>query len=683
MPDVEVTAETGGEQGAATGTSLAVLRHPRAWVAVAWSLFQMYTATFGQFDVFIQLPVHVAFALTLCFMHAKEGASAARRWGDRAAAALAVATGVYFVANNLRIASRMRFVDPVPLPDIVVGVVMLALIFEASRRVAGGALTILSGLFAVYAFVGPWMPGFLRHTGVGLDRFIDNQFLTDDGVFGIPILVSATYIYLFVLFGAFLGRIGLIQFFTDLALSLAGWTKGGAAKVAVITSALFGTINGSAIANAVTTGAFTIPLMTRGGYRPHFAAGVESTASMGGQLMPPVMGAAAFIMAEYLGVPYLKIAAAAAIPAVLYFFAIGAMVHIEAVKEKIPPIPRDQLPHIGPLLARKGYLLIPPLALVWFLLDGRTPLYAGSLAIELGMLIGFVQLPVGWSLRALPPAAVALGLGVGYDLILAALWGLAAAAAAAAFSPAFRTMVREYLLAMVDGAYASLPVAVACAIVGVVVGVTALSGLGLKLAGGILAISQGNLFITLALTMVAALVLGTGLPTSATYIITSIIAAPALVKFGLPPLVAHMFVFYYGILADLTPPTAIATYATSAIAGADVWKTQMTAMFMALSGFIIPFSFSYDPSILLISTSVWHVAGQAVTAAIGIMMLSAGVLGFFQSRTLAYERVMLLAGALLLIFPGWKTDVVGLAILVAVFVSQRVRRAPLKREALL
>ncbi len=683
MTEITITAETGGEQGAPAGTTVAVLRQPRGWVAVAWSLFQMYTAAFGQFDLYVQLPAHVTFALTLCFLQEGRGRSAARRWLEGAAAVLALASGAYFLWDYRRIASRMTFVDPVFAMDIVAGLVMLALLFEASRRVAGLALTILSGAFVIYAFVGPWLPGFLRHTGVRPDRFIDNQFLTVDGIFGIPTLVSATYIYLFVLFGAFLGRIGLIRFFTDLALGLAGWTKGGAAKVAVITSALFGTINGSAIANAVTTGAFTIPLMTRGGYRPHFAAGVESTASMGGQLMPPVMGAAAFIMAEYLGMPYLKIAAAAAIPAVLYFFAIGAMVHIEAVKENIPPIPREQLPRILPLVGRQGYLLIPPLALVWYLVDGRTPLYAGSVAIELGMIIGFVQLPVSWGLRALPAAGAALGLALGHELIYAALWGVGAAVVGAAFSPAFRGMIREYVLAMVDGAHAALPVAVACAIVGVVVGVTSLSGLGLKLASGILALSRGSLLITLVLTMVAALVLGTGLPTSATYIITAIIAAPALTKFGLPPLVAHMFVFYYGILADLTPPTAIATYATSAIAGADVWKTQMTAMFMALSGFIIPFSFSYDPSILLIYTSVWAVVGQAVTAAIGIVMLSAGVLGFFQSRTLAHERLLLLAGALLLIFPGWKTDVVGLAILAAVFVSQRLRRAPIKREALL
>ncbi len=681
MSEVTITAETGGEQGASTGSSLAVLRHPRGWVAVAWSLFQMYTAAFGQFDIFIQLPVHVCFALTLCFLQAKEEASAARRWLDRAAVFLGVAAGVYYVAEHARIASRMRFVDPVPASDMAVGLIMLVLLFEASRRVAGGALTILSGIFALYAFVGPWMPGFLRHTGVGLDRFIDNQFLTDDGIFGIPTLVSATYIFLFVLFGAFLGRIGLIQFFTDLALSVAGWTRGGAAKVAVITSALFGTINGSAIANAVTTGAFTIPLMTRGGYRPHFAAGVESTASMGGQLMPPVMGAAAFIMAEYLGMPYLKIAAAAAIPAVLYFFAIGAMVHIEAVKEKIPPIPRDQLPRVGPLLARKGHLLVSPLALVWYLVEGRTPLYAGSVAIELGILIGFMQLPAAWWARALPAAATALGLALGHNLIVAALWGVGVAVAAATVVPAFRRMLGEYVLAMVDGAHASLPVAVACAIVGIVVGVTALSGLGLKLAGGILTISQGSLFITLVLTMVAALVLGTGLPTSATYIITAIIAAPALTKFGLPPLVAHMFVFYYGILADLTPPTAIATYATSAIAGADVWKTQMTAMFMALSGFIIPFSFSYDPSMLLMYKSLWGLAANTLTAAIGIVMLSGGVLGFFRIRTLIYERVLLLAGALLLIFPGWHNDLAGLAILGAVLLSQHLRRRPAKQGA--
>ncbi len=366
----------------------------------------------------------------------------------------------------------------------------------------------------------------------------------------------------------------------------------------------------------------------------------------------------------------------------LYFFAIGAMVHIEAVKEQLAPIPREQLPRIGPLLATKGYLLLPPLALVWYLVQGRTPLYAGSVAIGLGLLIGFLQLPVSWWLRAVPAAGLALGLALGYDLSIAVMWGLAGTILGASFSAAFRERICEYVLAMVDGAHAALPVAVACAIVGVVVGVTSLSGLGLKLAAGILALSGGSLFTTLLLTMVAALILGTGLPTSATYIITAIIAAPALTKFGLPPLVAHMFVFYYGILADLTPLTAIATYATSAMARADVWKTQLTGMCMALSGFIIPFMFAYDPSVLLIYQSLWGVVTQTVTAAIGIVMLSGGVLGFLRVRTLAYERLLLVSGALLLIFPGWQTDLLGLALLGVVMGSQHLRRTPVRQGAL-
>ncbi|MBI4608724.1 MAG: TRAP transporter permease [Candidatus Rokubacteria bacterium] len=604
---------------------------PRALVAVAWSAFQIYTVAAGMFDLLIQLPVHVAFAMTLAFLTPRKPGVRVG-WASGGAALLSAATAVYFVIENPRLVSRMPFVDEPNLGDKIVGCLFLLLLLEASRRFVGAGLTGLTLAFVAYAFLGPWLPGFLGHGGTAFSRFLDQQVLSTEGVFGIPALVSATYIYLFILFGTFMTRVGLIRFFTDLSLALAGWTKGGAAKVAVISSGLLGTINGSAIANAVTTGSFTIPLMKRAGYRPEFAAGVESTASMGGQLIPPVMGAAAFIMAETLGVPYATVAVSAAIPGVLYFFAVGVMVHFEAARRGLPLLPRSDLPRLATVVAAYAHLLAAPAVLVYLMVEGRTPLYAG-------------------------------------------LWAIVVGAAASFLRRETRLTWRGAAEALVESAQNALPVALACATVGIVVGVVAVTGMGLKIASGIVALSGGHLLATLLFTMVAALVLGTGLPTSATYIITSVMAAPALLELGLPALVAHMFVFYFGILADLTPPTAISTYATSAIAGADPWRTQWTAMLLALSGFLIPFSFAYDPSILLINPTPFGVVSRTAAATLGILMLGAGIVGYLWAPTRVWERVALLAGSVLLIFPGLWGDLLGALGFLGVCASQRLRRA--------
>jgi TRAP transporter 4TM/12TM fusion protein len=606
---------------------------PQAWLAVAWSLFQLYTAYAGMFDLLVQLPIHVAFAVAVGFLTPVGDAHprAWRRWLDGAAATLALACAAHFVAHNERLASRMAMVDDPWRIDVIVSLVFVALLLEASRRHIGSALVILAVVFVVYGFLGPWLPGFLSHGGVSALKLIDLQMLTTQGVFGIPTLVSATFIYLFVVFGAVMQQGGLLRFFTDVALAVAGWTKGGAAKVAVISSGLFGTVNGSAIANAVTTGSFTIPLMIRSGYRPAFAAGVEATSSMGGQLIPPVMGAAAFIMAETLGVPYASIALSAAIPGVLYFVAVGVMVHLEAARTALPVLPRAELPRLVPVLRRDLHLLAGPAVLLWFLVEGRSPLFAGFWALVVAVMMSWIRRET----RIGPAGALAV---------------------------------------LRDSARNAMPVALACATVGIVVGVVSLTGLGLKLATGIVGIAQGSLFATLVLTMIAALVLGTGLPTSATYIITSIMAAPALVQLGVPTLVAHMFVFYFGILADLTPPTAISAYATSAIARASVWETQWKAMMLALSGFIIPFSFAYDPALLLIGAGPVGIALRTVAATMGILMLGAGAIGYLLAPTRPWERMALLAGAVLLIFPGLLSDLTGAACLAAVLASQRWAR---------
>ena len=610
------------------------LRAPRVWLAIVWSLFQLYTAKQGMFDLMIQLPVHVAFATALGFLTPASPAPRAawRRWLDGLAALAALAAGAHFVAWNQLIVTRMAMVDEPRMLDVLVAVLFMLLLLEASRRHIGGALVVLALAFVGYAFAGPWLPGFLSHGGVAALQFVDLQMLTVEGVFGIPTLVSATYIFLFVVFGAVMMHGGLLRFFTDVALAIAGGTRGGAGKVAVISSGLFGTVNGSAIANAVTTGSFTIPLMKRAGYRPEFAAGVEATASMGGQLIPPVMGAAAFIMAETLGLPYWSIVVSATIPGVLYFVAVGTMVHFEAARRGLPVFSRAELPGVGGVLRRDLHLLAGPLVLLWFLVEGRSPLFAGFWALVVAVLASWVRRET-----RIGPARL--------------------------------------LTVLVDGAQNAMPVALACATVGIVVGVVSITGLGLKLASGIVGVAQGSLLVTLLLTMVAALVLGTGLPTSATYIITSIMAAPALVQLGVPVLAAHMFVFYFGILADLTPPTAISTYATSSIAGADVWRTQWLAMMLALSGFIIPFSFAYDPALLLLGSTVPHIVLRTAAVTLGIVMLGAGLIGYLRGPARPWERAALLVGAGLLIFPGTLADLLGVGCFAAVWAAQRGRGA--------
>jgi TRAP transporter 4TM/12TM fusion protein len=427
------------------------LRSPRVWLALLWSAFQLWTAYRGMFDLLIQLPVHVAFATALGFLSPPAGGRA--RWLDMAAAVATLACAAHYIAWNGFLASRMAMVDDPRPTDVLVAILFAALLLEAARRHAGGALVILTLVFVVYAFVGPWLPGFLAHGGVTGLKFVDLQMLTTEGVFGIPTLVSTSFIFLFVLFGAVMLHGGLLGFFTDLALAVAGTTRGGAGKVAVISSGLFGTVNGSAIANAVTTGSFTIPLMMRAGYRPEFAAGVEATASMGGQLIPPVMGAAAFIMAETLGMSYWSIAVAAAIPGVLYFVAVGVMVHYEAKRLALPVLDRAEVPRLSSVLRRDFFLLAGPAVLLWFLATGHTAERAG-------------------------------------------FWALVVAVVTSWIRPGSRIGPAKFLTVMVEGAYGAMPVALACAAVGIVVGVVSITGLGLKLATGIVGLAQGSLLIT-------------------------------------------------------------------------------------------------------------------------------------------------------------------------------------------
>jgi TRAP transporter 4TM/12TM fusion protein len=611
------------------------------WLGIVWSIFQLYTAYAGMFDLLIQLPVHVAFAVALGFLtqppaeSAAQAERAARRrprpWLNGALALLTLSCAAHYVWHNGRLASRMAMVDDPERLDVVVGVLFTLLLLEATRRHTGPALVVMALLFVVYAFVGPWLPGFLGHGGETFTKLVDQQLFTTQGIFGIPTIVSATFIYLFVIFGNVMDYGGILRFFTDGSMAVAGASRGGAGKVAVISSGLTGTVNGSAIANAVSVGNFTIPLMIRAGYRREFAAGVEACSSMGGQLAPPVMGAAAFIMAETLQMSYAAIAIAATIPGVLYYVALGAMVHFEAVRRGLPVTPRSQLPRLGAVFKRDWHLLIGPLLLVWLLFTGRSPMFSG-------------------------------------------FWSLVVAYALSWVRKDTRIGAAKTLATLTGSAQAAMPVALACATVGIVVGVVSTTGLGLKLATGIVGLAGGNLLLTMIMAMLAALVLGTGLPTSATYIITAIMAAPALELLGVPKLVAHFFVFYFGILADLTPPTAISTYATASIAGADVWRTQALGVMLSLSGFIIPFAYVYDPALLLIGASGPHILLRTAAATLGVIMLSAALIGYLRGPTRLWERALLLAGSLLLIFPGIWSDLAGVWCFVVVVVAQRGAR---------
>lgn len=607
---------------------------------MAFSLFQLYTAAFGAFEQSIQRSVHLAFGLALLGLTyplrpRRPGRAQVPPPADWVFALLGALSSLYVVLQHERLTTRISMVTPMESLDLAAGVVLTLVVLEACRRTVGLGLALVAAGFVLYGFVGWLIPGRFGHPGFAFDQLVEVVFLSSEGIFGIPLGVSATYAFLFIVFGGFLMRLGLMSFFADLALALAGATSGGPAKVSIVCSALFGTISGSGIANAITTGSFTVPLMVRAGYRPHFAAGVESAASMGGNIMPPVMGAAAFIMADFLGVPYQQVAVAAIVPAILYFFGAGAMVHFEALKRGIPRIPRAELPPLGRVLRERAYLAIPVAGLIYFLMSGRSAIFAGFWATVL-------TIPVSYLRRET------------------------------------RITPRKILEALEWGALTALPVVTACAVVGIILGIVAQTGVGVKMASAILALAQGNMFLTLVLAMLASLLLGTGLPTTPTYIITAALTAPALVKFGLPPLAAHFFVFYYGILADITPPTAIAPYALSAIARSDPTRTCWAACLVALSGFIVPFVFAYEPAMLdpLMAgpgTTASRVVSVTVSAVLGVLMLSAALIGWLRTRATVLERGLLLLGAGALITPGLLTDLVGLSVLALVWGRQSWR----------
>ena len=610
-----------------------------ALLAVAMSCFHFYTSGFGLLLAQKQGAVHLAFTLALVFLlypaSSKQSKTSGIPFYDFILAGLGVASAMYLVVFFNDLVTRAGLPTTV---DLVMGFVLIATLLEATRRISNPVLPCLAVVALLYCYFGRYMPQMLAHRGFSVARIVNHMYLGTEGIFGTPLEVSSTFVFMFILFGSVLEKTGLGRFIIDLSMALAGWSTGGPAKVAIVSSGLMGTVSGSSVANVCTTGMFTIPLMKSVGYEPHFAGAVEAVASTGGQIMPPVMGAGAFIMAQFLGVPYIEVAIAAVVPALLYYFAVMVQVHFEACRLGLKGIPWAQLPPIWPLLRSKGFLLIPLIAIIYFLLAGYTPLMAAFN----GILVSFVLSWLNKDTRLTP------------DRIFQAFEA---------------------------GARGAIGVACACATVGMVVGMGTLTGLALRIAGAIVAAAGGSKILTLIFTMCASIVLGTGLPTTANFIVTSTMAAPALFQLGVPPMAAYMFVFYFGIAADLTPPVALAAYAGSGIAGSDPMKTGMTAFKLALAGFLVPYIYVYNPMLLFIDVVPLEMVQAICTALIGVFLLAMFTIGFFKAPMAWYMRILAFAGALGLLIPGTVSDLAGLAVLVVIYAVQVAKAKKLAANA--
>lgn len=652
------------------GRSLALL----TTLALVFSVYQLVVAAFHPLSSLVMRALHVGFLLSLTFVLYPRSAHKAGLnrvpfydWG-LAALAFALATYHWVFEGDL----IQRAGDPNTL-DLVVGAVMVALVFEGSRRIMGTALPLLCAAFLAYGLFGQYLPGSLAHRGYDFAQIVDQIGFGTEGIFGIPTLVSATYIFLFVLFGAFLEHAGMISLFNAIALGFVGQSRGGPAKVAVISSGLMGTISGSGVANVLTVGQFTIPLMKRYGYSGVFAGAVEATASMGGQIMPPVMGAVAFIMAETLNVPYAEIVKAAIIPALLYYATAFWMVHLEAGRMGLMGLPKDQCPNPWKAMAEKWYLMLPLAGLVGMLFHGFTPMYSGLIGLALCaiLILGFT---VAASLSA-TAARYVFWFAVGLGCSLLVKWGVYPVMAVILLLVAVCARIKGggktlHILfqSLVDGAKQALPVGMACAVVGVIIGVLTLTGAASNFAGYVLEVGQESLFLSLLLTMGICLVLGLGIPTIPNYIITSAIAAPALFKLGVPLIVSHMFAFYFGIMADLTPPVALAAFAASSIAKESPMKIGWKATQVAIAGYVVPFMAVYDPALMLQGDPTFFaVVYVVVKALLAIGLWGGAMTGYLWAPLQMWERVLAVAAASLLVVAWPMTDGAGFVLSLAFF----------------
>ncbi|MBO8156516.1 MAG: TRAP transporter permease [Bacillaceae bacterium] len=601
-------------------------------IGVALTFFHLFTAYRGVYPSQIQGPIHLGTALALIFLIYPAKKEWVHRpgvpWYDVALAILGVFTNYYIVFNYERIITKAIILGFNTM-DIIVATIGIILLLEATRRAVGLPIVIVAALFLLYGLYGQNIP-IIGHKGFTWDQLSTEMFFKTNAIFGIPIQISSQYIYLFLFFGVLLVKTDIGKFFNDLAFALTGRFTGGTAKAAVSASALQGMVTGSSVANTVGSGSFTIPMMKRAGFRREFAAAAEASASTGGQIMPPIMGAAAFIMAEYTGVPYSEIIVLAIIPAILYFSGVFFGVHFEAKKHGILGVSKKDLPSIKGIL-KKLDLILPLVVIVGMLLSGRTPTYA-------------------------------------------ALWAIGTAFVISLIRKETRMSVMKTIDTFAEGAKTALPVIAACATAGIVVGIVTVTGLGGKIAGGIIELSQNNFFLLLFFTMLAAILLGMGLPTTANYVVTASMAAPAILTAfpDIPVIAVHMFVFYFGIVADITPPVCLAAYAGAGIAGGNPLRSGVKAFQLSIAAFIIPYIFVSQPKLLLQDGATFlTVLPIFITAMLGMGAISAALMGHLNKNTNLVERILLIISGLLLVYPNTWYAIGGLALFAGVYLFQR------------
>ena len=621
-------------------------------ISIVFVAFQLYATLSGVVTAQILRATHLAFVQLLAFLLFPATKKMPRNtlpFYDVLLGLAGAGCWMYIVINFQNLVRRSGNNTTL---DVIIGIIGILILFESCRRIVGLPIMTIATVFVVYAFVGKYLPGFLHHRGYSLQRVVCHLFYNTEGIMGTPIGACSTFIFLFILFGALLEKTGIGQFFIDVCNAIAGGASGGPAKVAVLSSALLGTVSGSSVSNTVGSGSFTIPMMKRLGYKGEFAGAVEASASTGGQLMPPIMGAAAFLMSESLGLPYITIVKAAIIPAVLYFTGIFITVHLEAKKLGLKGMPREQLPRFLPLFLKKGYMILPLVVIIWFLCAGKTAVFAALMGIVACMLIG-----IGVSIVDLAHGR----------------------------KPTFGS--RDLIDVMCAAARNIISVAIACGMAGIIIGIVTLTGLGLKLGAGLVSLAGGKLFLTLIFTMLASIILGMGAPTTANYLITSTITAGAIIQLGVEPLAAHMFAFYFGIIADVTPPVALAAIAGAAIAKARPMKTAFNATKLAIGAFIIPYMFVYNSQMLMINASLGRILFIIATALIGMFGISVALEGYGfnftgilhgsdKSKGLVItldviERLLFAAAGLLCVIPETRSDIIGL-IMMAVLIAYQL-----------
>ncbi|WLR47493.1 TRAP transporter permease [Halobacillus litoralis] len=609
---------------------------PWGWVTLilgsALTIFQLYTAYRGAYVSLIQGAIHLGAALCLVYLlYPIKSSLTGKRgipWYDLIFAAIALYANFYIIQNYDRLIND-AIIFGFTYMDQFVATAGILLLLEATRRVVGLPIVIIAIVALLYGMFGNFIP-IIGHAGNDWPTLATKMFFSSSAIFGIPIQISSTYIFLFLFFGVILVKTNIGQFFNDLALRLTGKYTGGTAKAAVAASGLQGMVSGSSVANTVGSGSFTIPMMKNAGFKPHFAAASEASASTGGQLMPPIMGAAAFIMASYTGIPYNEIIVIAIVPALLYFSGVFLGTHFEARKQNIRGLSKEELPKTNKLVKRLD-LFLPLVIIIGFLLAGRTPTYAALFAIVTAFVISFFRKETRMSLKGI-------------------------------------------IKLLEEGARVALPVIAACATAGIIAGTVTTTGLGPKIAGGIIDLAQGQFFLVMFFTMIACIILGMGLPTTANYVVTATMAAPALLAFDVPVIAVHMFVFYFGIVADITPPVCLAAYAGAGIAGANPMKAGVTAVKLAIAAFIIPYVFVTNPILLLQGdVNAFNLSISVITALLGMAAISSALIGFFATKVTWVERIALVACGLMLVYPNLIISLIGLGVFGAISVFQYVK----------